>query len=144
MRQFLLRLDPEDPEDALLIEALDKARAQRYGGVQRFLRRAVSAAVEQGIAVGEALENTDAPVSQALLDALGKVLPQSPPEVHSTIARSTPLRAARMLFAALDTLSPETMSELDALLLREAVNKINEVLDAAAHRRPIREKLEEQ
>ena len=40
-RQFILRLDPNDPDEARLIERLERARKTTWGGVQRVLKEAL-------------------------------------------------------------------------------------------------------
>lgn len=142
-KQFLVRLDPQDPIEARLIHALEQARKE-WGGVQRALKEALMRYY------GVSLEGTtpvasvsEAPVPSLLLKSLRRVIPGLAPHAAEAMAASEPLRNIRALYAVLEDFSPDTLTEVEALLLQVAVGYIHGLLEqAAAQRQPIRQILE--
>jgi len=140
-RQYLLRLNPDDPEDRVLITSLDEA-GNEWGGVQRLLKEAVAqralAAAPAASVTVEVAEEASPPAS--LIAALKAVMPDAAPHAAQALAASEPMRKVRALYAALDGFSPDALTETEALLLRELQRRIEALLHEAADRRqPIRQ-----
>ena len=137
-KQYLLRLNPQAPHDAALIERMEAAR-QEWGGVQRVLKDALQHYhTGQQPEVREAHDNSPA-LPAALLEDLTRAVPNLTSTAAQAMAASPPLKTMRSLYAALEAFTPDTLTEIDALLLRAVTGRIADVLEkAAAGRQPIR------
>ncbi|HEY57649.1 MAG TPA: hypothetical protein G4O04_03780 [Anaerolineae bacterium] len=152
-RQFILRLDPNDPAEARLIQRLEYARQTTWGGVQRVLKEALlqytkgpqapEEAVSEAGEIPPGLPEPEAP--RHLLDAIRQVNPGIAPHAAQALATSEPLRNIRALYAAFSAFSPDVLTEIEALLLRELISRIEALLhEAADKRQPIRQILNQE
>ena len=138
-KQYLLRLNPQAPRDAALIEYMEAARSE-WGGVQRVMKAALSCYHTE-----HPISTQPAPRPAALLEDLSRTVPNLTPTAAKAMADSPPLRHIRALYAALEVFTPDTLTEIDALLLRAVTGRIADVLEkAAASRQPIRQILEKE
>jgi len=137
-KQYLLRLNPQDPEDAALIARLDAA-GKEWGGVQRMIKNALAR-------YQDAAQSSPSPApSTALLEDLSRAVPNLSPAAAEAMAGSPPLRHIQALYAALDAFSPQSLTEIEGRLLQTAIDRIQALLNEAAERRqPIRAILQEQ
>ena len=137
-KQYLLRLNPQDPEDAALIARMEAARGE-WGGVQRVMKTALlHYHTEQS---HESLTPAAQPVPPpaALLEDLSRAVPNLTSTAAKAMADSPPLRPMRALYAALEAFTPDALTDIDALLLQAISERIRGVLDQAAdQRQPIR------
>jgi len=144
-RQFILRLDPNTPQDAKLIAHLDSAR-RTWGGVQQFLKNAALSALPDGEggkdAIRAAREFPDTPSkepSAMMTNALRRAMPTASESALLAMASSNPLANMRALYAALETFSPASLTETEAKLLQVFCDDVNRLLQTAAQERlPIR------
>ena len=139
-KQYLLRLNPQDPHDAALIERMEAAR-QEWGGVQRVMKAALlhyHDTKQPHESLTPAAQ--PAPPPAALLEDLARVVPNLAPAAARAMADSPPLRHIRALYAALEAFAPDALTEIDALLLQTVSERVRAVLDQAAdQRQPIRQ-----
>ena len=143
-RQFILRLDPDDPIEARLIARLERARRAAWGGVQQEIKRALLQSEGNPPSPGAETETpatpekTEPPAS--LVNALEQAISGINPHAARAMAASEPLRSVRALYVALEAFSPDSLTETEALLLNVAAQRIRSLLDtAAATRQPIRQ-----
>lgn len=138
-KQYLLRLNPQDPEDAALIARIEAARRE-WGGVQRIMKAALlhyRGTKQPQESLAPAAQPVPPPA--ALLEDLARVVPNLAPAAAQAMADSPPLRPMRALYAALEAFTPDALTEIDALLLQAISERIRGVLDQAAdQRQPIR------
>ncbi len=138
-KQYLLRLNPQNPEDAALIEYMEAARAE-WGGVQRVIKDALTHyhLRRQGNTVSQ-----PASPPTSLLEDLARAVPNLAPAAAEAMADSPPLRPIRALYAALEAFSPQSLTDIDALLLQLTAARIHNLLEnAASQRQSIRQILE--
>ena len=147
-KQYLLRLNPQAPEDAVLIARMEAARKE-WGGVQRVMKDALlhyrtDDQESQGDAAAPA-QPAQLPTPPALLEDLARAVPNLAPAAAQAMANSPPLRPMRAFYAALEAFTPDSLAEMDALLLQAVVERIQALLkEAAASRQPIRQILEKE
>lgn len=138
-KQYLLRLNPQNPEDAALIEYMEAARAE-WGGVQRVMKDALTR-YHLRRQRNTASRPASPPVS--LLEDLAHAVPNLAPAAAEAMADSPPLRPIRALYIALEAFTPQSLTDIDALLLRLAAERIHSLLEnAASQRQSIRQILE--
>ena len=143
-RQFILRLDPDDPIEARLIARLERARQAAWGGVQQEIKRALLQSEgnlpspRRETETPATPEKTEPPAS--LVNALEQAISGINSHAARAMAASEPLRSVRALYVALEAFSPDSLTETEALLLNVAAQRIRSLLDtAAAARQPIRQ-----
>ena len=133
-KQYLLRLNPEDPEDATLIARIEEARGE-WGGVQRVMKTALSCYHAEQPTSTQSISRPP-----ALLEDLSRAVPNLTSTAAKAMADSPPLRHIRVFYLALEAFTPDALTEIDALLLQAAAERIRSLLEeAAANRQPIRQ-----
>lgn len=154
-RQYILRLYPD--RDAALIEALQAARESKRGGVQGLLRDALSAYLAltaKGLSppvpaiapdTGSVHDEVNRPGEDAVMHAAAEALHRRlsiPLPAAQALAKAPPLASALRLLRNAMAFRPDYLTEIEAVLLLEAAERLRNLVEEARKRRPALRSLE--
>jgi len=142
------RLSPNDPNEQRYIALLEEAKRRGKGAMQEEIIKALSLLLAEKQQQGSggnsaAMQPAREVTPPALIEAIQRAYPAMPAQTAEILAQSKPMARLRSIYATLEALTPDAMTEIEAMLLWLLRDRLAEVVrEAASARPPIRKSFE--